>query len=67
MVSAHVMHTNQGVSYLNHTVEIVGKEAHQIGEWVSDCCLTPTQQFYLLSHGENKLIFNEMTMRYTLY
>jgi len=28
---------------------------------MSDCCLTPTQQFYQLDHGENKLIFNETT------
>ena len=33
-----------------------------VGEWVNDCCLTPTQ----LYHGENKLIFNVM-MRSTLY
>ena len=30
---------------------------------VSDCCLMPIQ----LYHGENKLIFNEMTMRSALY
>ena len=24
-----------------------------------DCCLTPTQQFFQLYHGENKLIFND--------
>jgi len=24
---------------------------------VSDCCLTPIQQFFQLYHGENKLIF----------
>jgi hypothetical protein len=33
-------------------------------EWVSDCSLTPTQQFF--SYGENKLIFNEMMMRSAL-
>ena len=27
---------------------------------VSDCCLTITQQFSSLYHGENKLIFNKM-------
>ena len=32
-------------------------------QWVSDCCLPPTQLF----HGENKLIFNEMIMRSALY
>jgi hypothetical protein len=26
-------------------------------EWVSDYCLTPMQQFFLLYHVENKLIF----------
>jgi hypothetical protein len=30
----------------------------QMLEWVSDCCLTPIQQFFQLYHGENKLIFN---------
>jgi hypothetical protein len=30
----------------------------------SDCCSTPTQQFF---SGENKLIFNEMMMRSALY
>jgi len=31
---------------------------------VSDCCLTPTQEFfsYNVYHGKNKLIFNEMMM-----
>ena len=29
---------------------------------MSDCCLTPSQQFFQLYHGENKLIFNEMMM-----
>jgi hypothetical protein len=29
----------------------------------SDCCLTPTQHFFQLYHGENKLIFNEMMKR----
>jgi len=28
--------------------------------------LTPTQQFFQLYHGENKLIFNEMMMRFAL-
>ena len=27
--------------------------------WVSHCCLTPTQQFFQVYHGENKLIFND--------
>jgi len=27
----------------------------------------PTQQFFGLDHGENKLIFNEMMMRSSLY
>ena len=35
-------------------------------EWVSDYCLTPMQQFFLLYHVENKLIFNEMMMRSAL-
>ena len=30
---------------------------------VSDYCLMPTQLYY----GENKLIFNEMMMRFALY
>ena len=37
------------------------------GEWVSDCCLTPIQQFFQLYHGENKLIFNETMMRSALF
>ena len=36
-------------------------------EWVSDCCLASTQQFFQLYHGENKLIFNEMMMRSALF
>jgi hypothetical protein len=36
----------------------------RVSEWVSDCCLTPTQQAY---HGENKLIFNRMKIRSFLY
>jgi hypothetical protein len=35
----------------------------QICEWMSDCSLTPIQQF----HGEKKLIFNEMMTLSTLY
>ena len=35
-------------------------------EWVSECCLTLTQQFQLY-HSENKLMFNEMMMKYALY
>ena len=31
---------------------------HDLIGWGSDCCLTLTQQY----PGENKLIFNEMTM-----
>ena len=38
-------------------------EFWRVSEWVSDCCLTPTQ----LYHGANKLIFNEMMMRSALY
>jgi hypothetical protein len=34
---------------------------------VNDCCLTPTQQFFQLYHGENKLIFNEIKSRSDLY
>jgi hypothetical protein len=34
--------------------------SEEVSEWVSDCCLT-------LYHGENKLIFNEMMTRSTLY
>jgi hypothetical protein len=37
-----------------------------IFEWVSDCCLMPTQQFFSY-HGENGLIFNEMITRSALY
>ena len=33
-----------------------------MSEYVSDCCLMPTQQIFQLYHGENKLIFNEMMM-----
>ena len=36
-------------------------------EWVSDCCLMPTQQFFSYIMVKNKLIFNEMMMRSTLY
>jgi hypothetical protein len=38
-----------------------------IRESVSDCCLTSTQQFVQLYHGEIKLISNEMMMRSALY
>ena len=43
--------------------------AFHIFELVSgDCCLMPTRHiFFQLYHGENKLIFNEMMMRSTLY
>jgi hypothetical protein len=34
----------------------------RMSEYVSDCCLMPTQQIFPLYHGENKLIFNEMMM-----
>jgi len=41
----------------------LGKEC-VVGSWdlerVKDCCLTPTQQFFSIYHGENMLIFNEM-------
>ena len=37
-----------------------------VSELMSDCCLTPTQQFFQLYHGE-KLIFNKMIMRSVLY
>jgi hypothetical protein len=33
---------------------------------LSDCCLPPTQQFFLLYHGENKLIFNEVLDQHVL-
>ena len=36
-------------------------------ERVSDWCLMPNQQFFSYYQGENKLIFNEMMMRSTLY
>jgi len=33
----------------------------ELFEWVSDCCLTPTQYFFSqLYHGKNTLILNEM-------
>jgi hypothetical protein len=35
-------------------------------EWVSDCCLTPTQQC-VSCIMVNMLIFHEMMMRFTLY
>jgi len=34
---------------------------------VSECCLTPTQAIFQLYHGDNKLIFNEMMMKSTLF
>ena len=42
-------------------------KSHCVQSWVSDCCLTPTQQFFYLYHVENKLIFNEMMMKSSLY
>jgi len=42
----------------------------EIGHWtcgVSDCCLTPTQQFFQLYHDQNKLIFNEMMVMSAKY
>ena len=38
-----------------------------MSEWVSDCCLTPIQQFYSYIMAINKLIFNEMMMKSALY
>ena len=40
-----------------------------VSEGMSDCCLTPIQQFFscIVYHGENKLIFNEMMMRSALF
>jgi hypothetical protein len=29
-------------------------------EWVSDCCLTPIQQYFSYIMEKNKYIFNEM-------
>jgi len=34
---------------------------------MSDCCLMPIQQCFSYNQGENKLIFNEMMMRSTLF
>jgi hypothetical protein len=33
-----------------------------VSEWVSDCCLTPRDQFinYIVYHGESKFYFDEM-------
>ena len=30
-----------------------------VSEWVSDCCLTPIQQFFQLYHCENKLSYTQ--------
>ena len=38
----------------------------RVSEWVSDCCLTPIQQFFAVYHAVKKLIFNEMMMRSAL-
>jgi hypothetical protein len=38
-----------------------------MSEWVSDCCLTPIQQFYSYIMAINKLIFNEMMKKSALY
>ena len=53
-----------------HTVQNIRRmhaHAYKMNHWVSDCCLTPTQQFFQLYHVENKLIVNEMMMRSALY
>jgi hypothetical protein len=42
-------------------------QLHALSGWVSECCLTPIQQFFQLYHDENKLIFNKMMMRSALY
>jgi hypothetical protein len=57
-----------GVLYIktNLTQDILG----HCFEWVSDCCLMPTQQFFsymFVCHGENKLSSNEMMMKSALY
>ena len=36
-------------------------------EWVSDCCLTPSEQFISVYHDEKKLNFVEMMMMSALY
>ena len=32
---------------------------------VSDCCLTPSEQFFQLEHGKNKMHINEIMMMFT--
>ena len=41
-------------------------QTNVVSEWLSACCLTPTQQFFKY-HGVNKSILNEMMMRSALF
>jgi hypothetical protein len=75
------LHTCQDFKYhsdvAGHLIKIVKKKSginstkgfgeEDKNEWVSDCCLMPTLQFFQLFYGENKLIFNEMMMRSAVY
>jgi hypothetical protein len=36
-------------------------------EWLSNCCLTPSEHFFWLYRGENKLFFYEMMIITALY
>ena len=54
------MQNKHNIRTLSGNIKIV---RNSFSEWVSDCCLTPIQQFFQLYHGENKLICNEMMMK----
>jgi hypothetical protein len=68
-VESGVKHHNPNSKH-HHWVDDTARNQHMYNlhhesymcDWVSDCCLTPIQQYY----GENKLIFND-TMMWIIY
>jgi hypothetical protein len=70
MVKEKIIDTDSDIENANRklAVLLLRKGNYQysewVSEWVSECCLIPIFQLY---HGENKLVFNEMMMRSTLF
>jgi hypothetical protein len=54
---------NECTKINKYSIYIVWVQFGQRSERVSDCCLTPNEQY----HGKSKLIFNEIMMRSALY
>ena len=57
-----VLYVKVSLQYNMSKIDIFNKNYHRV-----IVVLKPTQQLFQLYHGENKLIFNEMMMRSTLY